>query len=1532
MSIVSRVVVDVAVNTKESIASLDKLSKATKSYRDDTKVFKEISKEQGKSIDLYTQQMKLVDNYKAKVLELKKAREAELKVFKESVQKSYGKDVDTLTISDVETKKLAEHSKRLDEIDKLTKQYNKTLEESRKGSKEYKQAQESLNKIDEERLDIIKRSSLEADVAFSQVQARVHSFNVDISKHDNELNKLERSYENLKNSSNAFTESIKRQGNALKSSNQSQYAQSIQRADEQYKQGMQERSDAYNSIFNTANRVGNTLVGLTSATGVLGVAGVKAVNSYLDHNYQEIDVLRMAGDASPEQLEELKSTMDHIIRNNHETNEDIFALLAELIRFVGVDEYGDTLKNMAQNALNLSLAGDMTTSEAANAMASLNLITKRDPGDATLFHGLNQLQNEKGVDLGGVVKIIQSSMSRLLNAGWDEAGVATIAGMTERLFARGNDAAARGISELGEMIGLAQFDTSEVTKYIEFGKQYGVEITAKDINDKINKYENDKNDYLNHMRGTYGMPDPLDDNLFKAQAEAYQLQEDLMKALKVGSVSEMYTKVNDMGADEAFIELVRYLKTLTGPKTMKDGSVREVTLAEIAGERGYLSNNAITQEVLNNLFAFEHEFDGYKAEVEKGMEEGTSLTDEANVFRESDKAQFDLIKKEIQLLIVEIGESLAPAVLNVLKNLDPVKDFIIGIVDWIAELDPETIEKVLKGLLATNVAGWGFKGVGALGQTFFQMSEIGRMFGKVMGGNSKRGLRETRDLAKGEATLLKTVVDALIDDDVSKGLVPLGLDEYTALAKQHIKVKDGEIKVTKDVVDLLNKQSTSLTKVADVIDTVDDAGDVLSDVSSTVKNTTVSLAGTVSDLGADVATTTTSIGSKFTTFLASLSPLTKIALAVGAIAATGFAINKIGEFMQDRKDEERKWGKDNNIDKETKDTLEKVVEGNKEIMLRVNQSAMANVGMEFSEDELTKIQGRFDNYKESLATEIDKLQPLADKGGVVGESASKLIDELTKVSEDIGNVAGEIENIRADGGEASAAQVNYLSEINNKVGNILDKTLGGDGSIEGFLSNTSKLNSMNNKEKRAYVKDTLARFKEYDDEREAAIEQLNNLRINAAYDPEIDDWTDEQYNKAVAEVIKEWVDKMRQELPEVDYIEKNTWMGLLSSERSIIDEYNMKLTDPYNIDLSRDYSTRTVALTDKVESGDLFGQLEELTISIKEYVLTEGSKKEGNEVARNIFNENLLALKVDKDFKFEADESRFALEAIKQSMDELSASQVFDLVEDLSNDKTFSKFWNDATVQLDEYIRSVEDLSTLTDEEIKLHLVSNLDEMELGLMDMHNLWENRDFTEHMLGVALDGGSLGYALNTFEQAVDNTDSTIKIDADISNALDKVNRLNLLLIRSEKGTIGSRITSKTVLSGSLGRNYAQGTQNHPGGIAILGDGFEQELVYEPGKSPYLTQAYPHKRDLPRGSVVIPYSKIPTINSRPYSKTPLYNQGIGNTSSIIGDTNNNTTYEIHIAGVNANVREVESMIRKIQREDELNNRRKKESGGES
>ncbi len=72
--------------------------------------------------------------------------------------------------------------------------------------------------------------------------------------------------------------------------------------------------------------------------------------------------------------------------------------------------------------------------------------------------------------------------------------------------------------------------------------------------------------------------------------------------------------------------------------------------------------------------------------------------------------------------------------------------------------------------------------------------------------------------------------------------------------------------------------------------------------------------------------------------------------------------------------------------------------------------------------------------------------------------------------------------------------------------------------------------------------------------------------------------------------------------------------------------------------------------------------------------------------------------------------------------------------------------------------------------------------------------------------------------------------------------------------------------TVLATPIPR-YRMGTDNHPGGLAMVNDGGKREVIVEPGKAPYLQGGWNQTVDLPKGTQVWPdMETFSKMNHRP------------------------------------------------------------------
>lgn len=94
------------------------------------------------------------------------------------------------------------------------------------------------------------------------------------------------------------------------------------------------------------------------------------------------------------------------------------------------------------------------------------------------------------------------------------------------------------------------------------------------------------------------------------------------------------------------------------------------------------------------------------------------------------------------------------------------------------------------------------------------------------------------------------------------------------------------------------------------------------------------------------------------------------------------------------------------------------------------------------------------------------------------------------------------------------------------------------------------------------------------------------------------------------------------------------------------------------------------------------------------------------------------------------------------------------------------------------------------------------------------------------------------------------------------------------------------------------YKHGVGDHPGGLAVVGDGGKRELVKEPGKAPWITANVPTVVDLPKHTMVMPDASL---------AMPLYTAGIINMAA----NNKNTTEGMATAMVEAFENKIDELI---------------------
>lgn len=136
-------------------------------------------------------------------------------------------------------------------------------------------------------------------------------------------------------------------------------------------------------------------------------------------------------------------------------------------------------------------------------------------------------------------------------------------------------------------------------------------------------------------------------------------------------------------------------------------------------------------------------------------------------------------------------------------------------------------------------------------------------------------------------------------------------------------------------------------------------------------------------------------------------------------------------------------------------------------------------------------------------------------------------------------------------------------------------------------------------------------------------------------------------------------------------------------------------------------------------------------------------------------------------------------------------------------------------------------------------------------------------------------------------IKRTSSVMSNDKSITNATKKKAKESYNAVTKALGNVGIS-TGELVkgLGGEGGKygkiknnfpHYANGTDGHPGGLAMINDGFgpyHREAIFEPGRAPYIQEGRDVIKPLPRGTQVLDGRTTHEI----FGNTPKYANGIG------------------------------------------------------
>ena len=107
---------------------------------------------------------------------------------------------------------------------------------------------------------------------------------------------------------------------------------------------------------------------------------------------------------------------------------------------------------------------------------------------------------------------------------------------------------------------------------------------------------------------------------------------------------------------------------------------------------------------------------------------------------------------------------------------------------------------------------------------------------------------------------------------------------------------------------------------------------------------------------------------------------------------------------------------------------------------------------------------------------------------------------------------------------------------------------------------------------------------------------------------------------------------------------------------------------------------------------------------------------------------------------------------------------------------------------------------------------------------------------------------------YEKANSVIQATISTSLAVLNALSTVHPYPAAVVAAALAAAMGAAQIATIVSQPLPK-YAKGTEDHPGGLAIVGDGGQKEVAILPDGGYYVTPSIPTLVDLPKGTEVLP-----------------------------------------------------------------------------
>lgn len=489
-----------------------------------------------------------------------------------------------------------------------------------------------------------------------------------------------------------------------------------ERADNQWYQGAKTLRDTGNQLKKTGKNVQDFGEKWTRVGIAVGLGAGAIMKTAIDFESGVVEMAKTI-DTTESKFNELTTGVRELALEIPIAASELAELAATAGQF-GIEE--DSILNFTETVAGLSVATDLTTESAGMMVAQFAQITDMDHSN---FDRLGSSVVELGNNLPTTESAIMNMAHGLAGAG-HTAGMtqADIIGLAGGLSSLGISAE-RGSSSFSKLIvQMAVASATGVESMADLEAQSG--YTRREL--ELMASNNSKG--FKELADSMGMTTKEMNDVMKASVnlEGYAS----VAGVSVEEFARIF-KEDAVGAIGMFVDGLANSNDETGTaiEILDELGISEIRL------RDTLLRTGNAQGLLNDAVR----------ESNKAWSDNTALAEEADLFYGSTASQMTILRNKVKDVAIELGTALLPVANDFIHSLDPMISGVKSAATWFTELDEGT-QKLVASTIGLTIVGGPFvkllgsgisvvggltAGVGSLGMSMFDAANKTRAAGKT---------------------------------------------------------------------------------------------------------------------------------------------------------------------------------------------------------------------------------------------------------------------------------------------------------------------------------------------------------------------------------------------------------------------------------------------------------------------------------------------------------------------------------------------------------------------------------------------------------------------------------------------------------------------------------------------------------------------------------------------------------------------------------------------------------------------------------